>query len=340
MKRFISLSLVTFLLISCQQLGAQELVDQVDSRFDNVRSVSVEGVFCNVTVKPGNTSGVHLVGEIRATRGGDDYSIETSQNGTELKVWVEHPNNMRGMVKGFLSFEVPENVLLNVKNVSGNVEVEKIRSDNMSLSSVSGNVKVSGVGANVSLRSVSGEIDASLMGGDLDAKSVSGSVRVANIKGDFSGQSTSGNVSAKMVEGETSVHSTSGDLKGENLMNGATMKTTSGSIQINILKGDLTGKTVSGDIRLEDVTGVLNLSSTSGSQRGTGIMLTGNSRFNSVSGDISMDLENDIESLSFKLKSGSGRLKAGSSSADDRLEISGGGILVSGSSTSGSQVFE
>jgi DUF4097 and DUF4098 domain-containing protein YvlB len=340
MKRFIFLYFMFLLLTGCQLTGAQELVDQVDSRFEGVRSISVEGVFCDVSVKPGDASEVHLIGEIRVTRGGDDFSIEVSQNGSELKVWVEHPNNLRGMVKGFLSFQVPDNVLLKVKNVSGNVEVEKIGSDNMELGSVSGNIKVSGAGGNTALHSVSGEVEAFLIDGHLEAKSVSGNVRAANIKGDFSGSSTSGNISARMVEGETLMGSTSGDLMGEDLMKGASLKTTSGNIQVNIMKGNLVCKSVSGDLKLADVTGSLNTSSTSGSQNGSRIMLTGDSRFNAVSGDVKMDLLNELENLSFRLKSGSGRLKAGNSSADDRLEISGGNILVTGSTTSGSQIFE
>jgi DUF4097 and DUF4098 domain-containing protein YvlB len=340
MKRFLTFHFMLVLLVGCQISGAQELVDQVDNRFEGVRSISVEGVFCDVSVKPGNASEVHLLGEIRVTRGGDDFSIEVSQNGSELKVWVEHPNNIRGMVKGFLSFQVPDDVSLKVKNVSGNVKVEKIGSDNMELSSVSGNVNVSGAGSNTSLGSVSGNIDAALVGGPLEAKSVSGNVRVANVKGDFSGQSTSGNINARLVEGETLMSSTSGDLMGEDLMNGASLKTTSGNIQVDIMKGNLVCKSVSGDLKLADITGALNLSSVSGGQTGKRIMLTGDSKFNSVSGDIIVDLLNEIENLSFKLKSGSGRLKAGNSSADDRLEIAGGDILVTGSSTSGSQVFE
>ncbi|WP_291858896.1 DUF4097 family beta strand repeat-containing protein [Marinilabilia sp.] len=340
MKLFLSLSLMFVLLTGCQVAGSQELADQADLRFEGVRSIQVKGVFCDVSVKPGNSAEVHLLGEIRVTRGVEDYSIETTQDGDLLKVWVEYPKIMRGMAKGFLSFEVPDDVLLTVENVSGNVDVEKIGSDNMKLSGVSGDISVSGAGENCVLRSVSGDIDALVMGGNLEAHSVSGDIRVANVKGDFSGKSTSGNVSAKMVEGATSVRSTSGDLIAENLMQGAFVKTTSGKIQVKIMKGELNCETVSGDVILSDITGVLNASTVSGGLRGTGVMFTGDSRFRSVSGDVEIDVLNEIETLSFRLKSGSGRLKAGNSTADERLEISGGNITVTGSSTSGNQIFE
>jgi hypothetical protein len=339
MKHFKSFLFSVIFLGGCLVTLAQELADNVDARFQGIKSISVEGVFCDVSVEPNGSGTVHLEGEIRCTRDADDYAIKTSQSGSELKVWVEHPNNIRGNVKGFLMFQAPENVLLVVKNVSGNVKVNKIVSDGMVLESVSGDIKISGAGKDTRLQTVSGNIDASVLNGALKAKSVSGDLRIANIKGELSCHSTSGNVAIKMVEGETGVSTTSGDLVVENLMNGATLKSTSGSVRVNVLKGDLSAKTVSGDVTLNDITGQLNLSTISGQQRGTKIMLTGDSRFNSVSGDIEMDLDNQIDVLSFELHSGSGNLVAGSSRADDKLIIDHGGFIIRGSSTSGNQTF-
>ncbi|WP_462317630.1 DUF4097 family beta strand repeat-containing protein [Marinilabilia sp.] len=339
MKRFTSFLLAVAFLSSCMLTHSQELVDHVDTRFQGVESIHVEGVFCDVTVEPGNSDEVHLTGEIRTTRDGQEYSIETSQSGNELKIWVEHPNNMRGRVKGFLVLQAPVDARLVVNNVSGNVKVNNIESDEMMLKSVSGNVTVSGAGQDSHFQSVSGNVEATVINGSLKAKSVSGDLRIANVKGDLSASSTSGNVSARMVEGETMASSTSGDLMLENLMKTARLKSTSGNIKVNVLKGDLSARSVSGDIVLSDVTGALDLSTTSGSQRGDKIMLTGSSNFKSVSGDINMDLENATEALSFYLKSGSGDLNAAGSSADERLEIEQGDIVVKGSSMSGNLSF-
>ncbi len=340
MKHFLSLSIFLLLLAGCQLAVAQQLADQVDERFSGVQAIQVKGVFCDVSVNAGTSDEVHLTGEIRVTRSIEDYAIKTLREGNLLKVWVEHPTMMRGIAKGLLSFDAPEDVMLTIENVSGDVEVLNIGSDDMSLASVSGDIRVSGAGSGFRLKSVSGEIEASLISGQLKANSVSGDVRVSDVKGGFTGNSTSGNISAKMVEGVVSLGSTSGDFVLESLMSGASAKTTSGSIRVNILKGDLQCETVSGSVTLMDVTGSLKISSTSGDQTGTGIMLTGDSHFRSVSGDVEMDVLNEIESLSFRLKSNSGRLMAGNSSADDKLEISGGEIFVNGSSTSGNQIFK
>ncbi|WP_016776302.1 DUF4097 family beta strand repeat-containing protein [Anaerophaga thermohalophila] len=339
MKRLAFTYLIALILSSCMVADAQQLVDQVDTRFQGIEEISVEGVFCDVTVEPGSSDEVHLNGEIRSTRTTNDLAIKTSQNGSKLRVWIEHPKNLRGNVKGFLMFEVPEDVLLNVSNVSGDVKVTNIGSDNMSLSTVSGNINVTGAGANAGLKSVSGNITASVINGALTSKSVSGDQAISNVKGAFTGQSTSGNFSLKMVEGISRVTSTSGDLVGENLMEGGDFRSTSGNIQLNIVSGDLSVKSVSGDVRLSDVTGSLDISTTSGNQQGDKIMILKSGNFNSISGDINMDLENSMESLSFRLKSGSGNLVAGDSRADENLLIEKGDIWIRASSTSGDQTF-
>ncbi|PWE01058.1 DUF4097 family beta strand repeat-containing protein [Marinilabilia rubra] len=339
MKRLTSFLLAAVFLSGCMLTHSQELVDHVDTRFQNVESINIEGVFCDVNVEAGGSKEVHLQGEIRTTRDGQEYSIKTSQSGGELKIWVEHPNSMRGRVKGFLILEAPRGVNLSVNNVSGNVKVDDIESDHMLLKSVSGDVTVSKAGGDSRFQSVSGNVQASVINGALKAKSVSGDLRINNVKGDLSASSTSGNVSARMVEGEAMISSTSGDVMVENLMNSARLKSTSGNIKVDVLRGGLSAKSVSGDIVLNDVTGILSLSTTSGSQRGTKIVLTGDSNFKSVSGDINMDLENAMEALSFFLKSGSGNLSAAGSSADERLEIEKGEIVVKGSSMSGNQTF-
>ncbi len=340
MKRNLFYVFTAALLGGCMIVSdAQVQLDKVDARYENIESLNVEGVFCDVTIEPGNSDEVHLTGEIRGTRSSDDYSIQTSQEGGDLKVWIEHPQNMYGNIKGFLILQVPENVSLSVNNVSGNVKVDNIHSDNILLKNISGNIDVSDAGKNGRLQSVSGNINASVMNGSLTVKSVSGRQQISNIKGDLSSRSTSGSISLKMIEGMVDVGTTSGDLVFDNLMDGVSAKSTSGDIKINVASGNLSLKSISGNISLSDVTGKADVKTISGDQKGNMIMLTDQSSFSSISGGITMDLSNQIEALNFDLKSKSGKLTVGETRADDRLVINGGGIIVKGSSTSGNQIF-
>jgi len=322
------------------QSNAQQLLDQIDVRFQDVDKIRVEGFFCDVSVEPGASDEVHLTGEIRSAMRNTDLEIKTSQNGNELKVWIEHEDNIRGVVRGFLMFSVPDHVALKVNNVSGNVTVANIGSDNMNLKTVSGDIKVNGTGANTYLKSVSGNIKASVVDGPLMVQTVSGDSHIEKIKGAFTGQSTSGNFNLKMMEGRCSIGTTSGDVTGESLLNGGEFKATSGDVLINNLRGNLMAKTVSGDVRLTDVTGSVELWTISGHQKGQRMMLLKSGSFNSVSGDIFMELENPMGDLSFRMKSQSGDIVAGDLKGDESLLIDRGDVLIKASSTSGNLHFQ
>ncbi len=318
---------------------AQNLADQVNSHYEGIEHVKVEGVFCDVTVEPGTSDEVVLKGEIRSTRRVEDYSIKVRQDGSELVVWVEHPRNMFGNVKGFLVFQAPRDVSFDVENVSGNVDVSDNAASELSLKSVSGDVTVSSAEGETSLQSVSGVIRASEIGGSLSAKSVSGNQDLSDVKGSLATGSTSGNISVDMVEGPTEISTTSGDISGRNLLGGADVRSTSGDVNVEIVREKLTAKSVSGDVIFSDVTGVLDLRTTSGDQKGKKVMFTGESSFNAISGDIHVDYDNLEESLGFDLRSGSGDLSAGGMNADNNLKKEGGEFMIKGSTTSGDQTF-
>ncbi|MGQ1890098.1 DUF4097 family beta strand repeat-containing protein [Thermophagus sp. OGC60D27] len=321
-------------------VNAQQLVDQVDARFQNIERILVEGFFCDVNVEPGGVDEVHLKGEIRSTKTTGDLAIKTSQNGNELKVWIDHKESVRGNVRGFLMFKVPDHVAIKVNNVSGNVNVTNIGSDNMNLKTVSGEIFTSGAGANTYLKSVSGNITASVVEGPLMVQTVSGDTKIEKVKGAFTGQSTSGNFNLKMMEGRCNVGTTSGDVSGESLLNGGEFRATSGNILMTGMRGNLLAKTVSGDVRLSDVTGSVELWTTSGDQRGQKMMILKTGSFNSVSGDILMDLENSLDDLSFRMKSQSGDIVAGESKGEKSLLIEKGNVWIKAASTSGDLLFQ
>lgn len=334
MKRFVYLFPV-LLLWGCLISDAQEVLDNINSNFSGVEAIHVKGVFCDVKVAPGSAGTVQLTGEIRSSRRGDDITIEARQNGSSLEVWVEHPRSLRGNVRGFLDFAVPAGTSIHVENVSGNVKVNGVGRDEMWLESVSGNVEASEIPGDLRAKSVSGNVSASVIGGNLEARSVSGNLHVANVKGTLSANSVSGNLKVEMIEGVASVETTSGDCSAKNLMNSLSAKSTSGNVHITGVKGDIKAKTISGDIVLTGSIGSLDIETLSGSQRGDKLMLTGNSRFHSTSGDITMVFLNPMEALSYNLSSGSGSLRAGGQSAAKQLVIDGGSILITGSSMSG-----
>ncbi|MEL7220193.1 MAG: DUF4097 family beta strand repeat-containing protein, partial [Bacteroidota bacterium] len=70
--------------------------------------------------------------------------------------------------------------------------------------------------------------------------------------------------------------------------------------------------------------------------RGSEMKLTEDCFFEASSGDISISILNDIDEMSFDLRSSSGDLKVGNNrKAEDRLTLKRGGILVTARTTSG-----
>ncbi|MFO8001037.1 MAG: DUF4097 family beta strand repeat-containing protein [Marinilabilia sp.] len=318
---------------------AQEPVDRINTQYEGVERVRVEGVFCDVSVERGDGDEVSLEGEIRSTRKTNDYAIRASRDGEELRIRVEHPKKMTGNVKGFLAFRAPADVSFEVDNVSGDIDVVDNAASKLSLKSVSGNIKIAGVGGEVKLKSTSGNIEASEVNGPLSISSVSGDQDISRVKGTLSASSTSGKITADMVEGHASINVTSGDMMLKNLEGGAGLKSTSGDIRIDVVKEKLSVKAISGDVIFSDVTGEIDIRTTSGDQKGKSVMFAGDSSFNSISGDINVDFTNIESALGFDLRSGSGKLSAGESASDERLVKEGGEFTIKGSTTSGDQKF-
>ncbi|MBN2597791.1 hypothetical protein [Labilibaculum sp.] len=74
--------------------------------------------------------------------------------------------------------------------------------------------------------------------------------------------------------------------------------------------------------------------------RGQGLVLLGESYFKATSGDVSMNLLNDFEQLSFDLSASSGSLRAGNRKGDDNPYFKGGKIWIYGKISSGNQTFK
>jgi hypothetical protein len=340
MKRCRNYLLLTLLVFTITVSDAQKLIDYVDSRYNAVNNLEIKGAFCDVVIEPVHSDAVHLKGEIRSLRGSDGYSIKTLKVKDVLKVWIDFPVSMFDNVKGFLTLQVPTDVILNIETVSGDIRISRIGSEGMVLKSVSGNIQASGIGNNATLQNVSGDIDALLVNGDLKTMTVSGDQKISDIKGAFSSHSTSGDFNVQMVEGMVSIGSVSGYMVLEDLLGGAQLQTNSGDIALNNMKGVLALKTISGDINLSKITGIVNTSTTSGNQQGERIMLTGESRFKSISGNIYMDLDNQLDALGFDLRSASGKLLVGNQSLKTNLAVEGLTFSVKGVTTSGNQHFK
>lgn len=133
--------------------------------------------------------------------------------------------------------------------------------------------------------------------------------------------------------------STSGDQQYENVDGNISGRATSGDIELQRVTGQVDLETTSGEIELDGIVGTLKLRTTSGDIRGSKVQLSADSKARTTSGEIELEFINDINEMSFDLDASSGDLTVGSRRADDQLEITRGGILFVGRSTSGDQSY-
>ena len=157
----------------------------------------------------------------------------------------------------------------------------------------------------------------------IDVDTASGSVRVDGVHGtDFH------------------VTSASGALRISDIASDVTAKTASGGIKAARIRGDTDLSTSSGSIDMSDVEGRVRVGSVSGSIQADHIKLTDDSQFRTVSGDIRVDLDNDLNDLRYDLSTVSGRLTVGSVRASRGLQMGDGSLLLRGETVSGSQSYQ
>jgi lia operon protein LiaG len=289
---------------ACINVNAQRILAEASFSIENVKSLEIEGGFCNVNLNGYTGKSLKMEGNITGNGDHDKYEIIYQEDNGRIKVWVEHPVNFWGNIQGKLIFDVPREVLVHANCSSGNIEA--------------------------------GELDT----GEIDLEASSGNISVKEMSGILSLRCSSGNITLNGHQGNTTARTSSGNLKIENVNGNLTSHASSGNMQIFNIAGDVKADCSSGNIRLRDIEGTLDIESSSGNIRGEGILLKANSRFKASSGNITIGLLNDENDLSFDLDAGSGSLFANGSSADDRLILKKGPIQVSGVTTSGNQHYK
>ncbi|MFC0875417.1 DUF4097 family beta strand repeat-containing protein [Saccharicrinis sp. FJH2] len=294
---------------------------QIDETFNNISAVEINGSFMNVEVESHDANNVHLWGELTTKKAGDDSKILYEVNGGTLSVWVEKDNKMFNNLSGHLKLEVPKYIRVKVNNSSGSITARNLKNDKLGLTSSSGSIHAEGLQGKMNVSASSGSISLSGIEGELDVTTSSGSIKVYDAEGNISARSSSGSQVFEDIEGKIRTNASSGSLR------------------FNSVEGKISAVTSSGSIRVTDFEGALNLTSSSGSQSGQNVQLKSDSEFHSVSGSITMNLDNNADDFTFDLRATSGSLKAFGSSGSKTLKTGNGVIMIRGSSSSGSQRY-
>jgi hypothetical protein len=185
-------------------------------------SISVRNVSGDVTVTGYDGASVLVLG-FKEGRDRDRVSFEDNSAANKVDVQARYPENC----------DCDAGVRFEVKVPRRAYRFEAI-------SSVSGDVEVTGVSGDLQAKSVSGNVTVRGLTGAVNASSVSGHVRVGEVNGMASGKSTSGN-----VEVEISQLGGAGDME---------FASTSGNVQVKLpasLDADVRMSTLSGRLKTD-----------------------------------------------------------------------------------------
>lgn len=305
LRKTLSLTLL-LVFISCISF-AQNSGPSINVSFDQVKSVLLKGVFCDVEAIGTSSSKVTVVGEITGNQA-DRYHIEhTFENGhLEVVVKQEGKNkwNWNANLRGNIRIQVPKQVELSIRNSSGEVKAKNLESN-----------------GTITLKSSSGDITAEDITGNVEIGASSGDIELQEVKGDINIRTSSGNQKLSDVTGNINSVASSGDT------------------HFAKIQGDIDVVTSSGEINLMSTVGSCKLRASSGDIEGDDVKLTEEADFKTTSGSIEIDFANQLEELSFELTTSSGSLRVGRDKSEKRLLLKQGNIQVKGISSSGDQKY-
>lgn len=225
-------------------------VETVDS---DRTTVLVEGTDKLVEQTVVRQDGDRISVELRAKLGfGITLSIgDFGIGGTRLRVRARVPHGSRPAL-GTASADMKLRgrfASLESKSASGDLEVAGEVEGDASVKTVSGDVRLPGIGGRLTVQSVSGDLAVASVGGNVRVKSVSGDVHIETTReGEVTVQSVSGDILLGVAPGtnvDVDAGSVSGDLTSEVAL-GSDLGSAIGDGPTLVVRG----KTVSGDFRL------------------------------------------------------------------------------------------
>lgn len=202
--------------------------------------------------------------------------------------------------KRYLKISGPENMVLEVKNSSGQIFVDKVSGEKTQLSVSSGQIKAS------------------------------------QIKGDLILKGSSGNIQAKEVFGSVTCSITSGVSTLEDIEGNLDFSSTSGRLSASHISGKVDARLTSGSISLDDVGELGEISISSGNVKAKGAGLGNTTHFKGSSGSFSIHTPSDLTAFNYDLQASSGSVSVGKSSGGKKLTIQNGASgTVKGNISSG-----
>lgn len=154
-------------------------------------------------------------------------------------------------------------------------------------------------------------------GTNLDIQSSSGDIAIETIRGTVRLRSSSGDIAIEDIGGEAFIDSSSGDIRVGEATGAFVIDSSSGDVRMRRYRGAMQARTSSGDIEVAE------------------LRITGATEVVSSSGDIQIDLDNDLRDITYVLQSNSGNLQYGTIRGEKTLSGGAGRFQIHASTSSG-----
>ncbi len=332
------ISLISILgFFSSPQLTAQNIATQKQISFNKVDSIKVDADFCVVKLTGYDGNTIEFSGVIKSDENADQYKLITKSTGSKLNIEVQKPSSWTSHW-GEIELKVPNGLTIEITSQSGKVDATSITVNNLNIKSKSGHVNITDVKGNIESSSPAGDFIVDTFEGNIKSRSKTGKVILSNVKGNFNLSSNKGDYTINQLEGNIKTDGGAGNQELENINGDISLKATSGDIKLSLAKGNITTRTFEGNQKIFQSEGVYDVQASTGGLTGTRIKFTGSSSFTTSEGNIKMQLNTKTD-LAFILKSDSSYLRAMGKSKKKSLKVGKGSILITGTSTTGSQAY-
>ena len=330
------------LLISTKLSFAQntpQQVFQIDSTISATPKLNLNGQFCKIEITKSNDNLIHIWGELFSDKNDSEYKISLISTSDQTEIRVTYPSQGWSSHSGTIQLKIPQNIEMDIETSSGQIHSNQVNISNAKIISRSGNIELNDCKGAFSLETVTAKLNVTNLTGNMKCKSKTGDTYLSKINGNVTSNTSDGNITIADINGSVNSDATTGNTDIDRVVGDIKSKASSGFIKIADSKGNINVTTFSGAIKLFNTEGIVNLKSTTGEQVGTRIKLTASSSFYTTEGKIKMDLDNPIEELSFVLESSSSYLQAARESKKKKLKVGKGPIVVTGTSTTGAQLY-
>ena len=134
---------------------------------------------------------------------------------------------------------------------------------------------------------------------EVSFSSASGDLTITGLQKEVEASAASGDIRAEKIEGDIEIKTASGDIRIEHCKGDIEISAASGDIEADDLTGDIELSAASGDVEISNSKGLFDLGTASGDIKGKDLIMDGYSTFSAASGDVNIRL---AESSRFDLE--------------------------------------